>query len=82
MAVVAWASSYLVTYIVRSRANDPELVISGMNNVIRLVFSIIMAVLTYGQLTIRLGIIRENEIKLLPKGEALARFLKKVRLLR
>ncbi len=82
MAVVAAASSYLVTYIIRKRAGDPGLVISGMNNVIRLVFGIVMAVLTYGQLTIRLGIIRENELKLLPKGEAIARILKRVRLLR
>ena len=82
MAVVAASASYLVGYFIRKKAGDPDMAILGMNNVMRLAAGIVMAVLTYGLLTLRLGIIREAELKLLPKGTAIAGLLKRVRLLR
>jgi stage V sporulation protein B len=82
MAAVTASSSYLVTYLIRKNAGDSEMIISGMNNVLRLVVGIVTGVLTYGLLTLRLGIIRENDFKALPKGTAIANMLKRIRLLR
>ncbi|MCR4754162.1 MAG: polysaccharide biosynthesis protein [Lachnospiraceae bacterium] len=82
MAAVTASLSYLVTYLIRKNAGDSEMIISGMNNVLRLVVGIVTGVLTYGLLTLRLGIIRENDFKALPKGTAIANMLKRIRLLR
>ncbi len=82
MAIVAKSAELLVSLYIRKRAGDPDMAIMGMNNVLRLTAGIVMAVLTYGLLTLRLGIIGEKELKLLPKGTAIATVLKKVKLLR
>ena len=58
------------------------MVIGGIPNLIRLIVSVVLAVITYVVMTIRLGIIGENELKLLPKGRTITVFLRKIHLLR
>ena len=82
MALVARSASQLVSLFIRKRAGDPDMAIMGMNNVYRLLAGLIMALVTYVLLTLRLGIIREAELKLLPKGDRIAAWMKRVKLLR
>ncbi len=82
MCAVAAGSNAFISYMIRRSANDTDMIISGMNNVLRLVVSIVLAVLTYGLLTLKLGIIRESEVLLLPGGLKLALLFRKIGLLR
>ena len=82
MCVVAAGSNHIVSSLIRAHAGDPDMIITGVNNLIRLIVSIVLAVITYMLLTLKLDIIGERELKLLPKGAAIARILKRLRLLK
>ncbi len=82
MCAVAIASNTFISYMIRRSAGEPYMVISGMNNVLRLIVSMFMAVVTYGLLTLKLGIIRESEILGMPGGVRIAEFFKRIGLLK
>ena len=82
MYIIAAGSNYLISEYFRKKAGDPQMVIGGIPNLIRLIVSVVFAVVTYVVMTIRLGIIGENELKVLPKGRTLTVFLRKIHLLR
>ena len=82
MYIMAAGSNYLISGYFRNKAGDPDMVISGIPNLIRLIVSVVFAVITYVVMTIRLGIIGEDELKVIPKGRTLTEFLRKIHLLR
>lgn len=82
MYIAAAGSNRIISDFIRSKANDPDMAIGGVPNLIRLIVSITLAVLTYAMMTIRLGIITEEELKMMPKGRTISVMLKKLKLLR
>lgn len=81
MYMVTVGVNELASYIIRSIYHNPDMVISGLNNVIRLVFAMVAALLTYAWLVLRFGIAREQEIRMMPKGATLVRVLTKIGLI-
>lgn len=81
MYIVAASSNYLVSLLIRWAHGDNEMLISGLNNIVRLFVSIVFAGLSYAWLVLRFGIAREQEILMMPKGKTIAKLLKKLGLL-
>lgn len=81
MFIVTVGVNALVTYLIRDIAGDPEYVVTGMANVVRLIICMIVAVITYALLVLKLGIAREKEILMMPKGATLVRIFKKLNLI-
>ncbi len=65
-------ANYVISIIIRYIYKDETLVITGLNNLIRLLISIVVALAVYGVLLIKLGAVTENEIKQMPGGTRIA----------
>lgn len=81
MYIVAAGTNHLITYLIRWAHHNQEMVITGVNNIIRLLVSMLFAGLIYAWLVLRLGIAREQEILMMPKGRTIAGILKKLGLI-
>ena len=82
MCAVTVGTNTLISFLIRKHAGDPDMVISGMDNLLRLIVSILVAVIVYGVLCMKQGTIRESEIALIPGTAGLVEFLKRIRLLK
>ncbi len=82
MAIVAFGVNYGTNYLVRLIYHDSEMVISGINNAICLVLSVMTAGLVYFIMIIKLGMVTAKELKGMKKGEALYRFARKLHLMK
>ena len=82
MCAVTVGTNTLISFLIRKHAGDPDMVISGMDNLLRLIVSILVAVIVYGVLCMKQGTIRESEIALIPGTAGLVEFLKRVRILK
>ncbi len=72
------ATNRVISHIIHLIYHDEEMVISGMLNVLRLIISLAVAFVTYAWFTLRLGVATESEIRMMPKGGAIVRVLKKM----
>ncbi len=72
MFLAAFVANYVISIIIRYIYKDETLVITGLNNLIRLLISIVVALAVYGVLLIKLGAVTENEIKQMPGGTRIA----------
>ncbi|MCR5398284.1 MAG: polysaccharide biosynthesis protein [Lachnospiraceae bacterium] len=81
MGLCAGGCNMLITHLLHEKKGSMDM-IRGWDNILRLVVSIIVAVLVYGVLMLGLGIISEEEITSIPGGRKIAPVLKRCRLLR
>ena len=81
MFVVAFGINEMVSYAIRMANGNPDMIITGLNNVVRLVVSMIFAGICYAWLVLRLGIAREQEILMMPKGKTIVAILNKLGLI-
>ncbi len=82
MCAVTVGTNTLISFLIRKHAGDPDMMISGMDNLLRLIVSILVAVIVYGVSCMKQGTIRESEIALIPGTAGLVEFLKRIRLLK
>lgn len=81
MYLVALGSNWLITWLIRWSVGDADMIVTGWYNVLRLVVSMIFAVIAYAWFVLHLGAAREKELLMMPKGATLVRVLKKLGIL-
>ena len=81
MYLVAEGTNVVVSNLIRHICGKPDMIITGMYNVVRLLLAMVLAMLVYAWLVLRLGIAREQEIMMMPKGATIVRLLKKIGLI-
>lgn len=77
MGVFAVGCNQLITYLIRLRIG-PDTMVGGVNNLIRLVITIVLAGLLYAVLVLHYGIATEKEILGMPKGRMIVKALRKI----
>lgn len=80
MFVVTIFTNWLVSFIIRTVFHNPEMVISGMLNVLRLAISLLIALVTYSLIILKTGAATTQDISMMPKGKTLIKILKKMHL--
>ena len=81
MFVVTVLTKSLVSFVIRRIYDDPGMIISGMLNVVRLLISLLVAFIFYSWAILKIGAATEQDIRMMPKGAAIVRILKKLHLI-
>ena len=81
MCIVTVGTNWTISYLIRWTHGSPDMIITGWYNVLRLVVSMVFAVISYAWFVLHLGVAREKEILMMPKGATIVKVLKKLGLL-
>ncbi|MBP9996807.1 MAG: polysaccharide biosynthesis protein [Lachnospiraceae bacterium] len=71
----------VITSIMRARIGDPNALIGGIPNVVRLCITMILCVILYAFLVLHFGVATEKELLMMPKGHLIVRVCKKMGLI-
>ncbi|MBQ0028321.1 MAG: polysaccharide biosynthesis protein [Lachnospiraceae bacterium] len=81
MYLVAVGTNWTVSHFIRISCGNPDMIITGWYNILRLVVSMLFAVISYAWFVLHMGVAREKEILMMPKGAVIVRVLKRLGLI-
>lgn len=81
MYLVAVGTNWTISHFIRTAEGNPNMIITGWYNILRLSVSILFAGISYAWFVLHMGVAREKEILMMPKGAVIVNVLKKLGLI-